>query len=125
MLKQTLTYDDFNGESRTDDFLFHMSKIEWLRFDRKYHGLKEFIQDCIRKNDDYAILLMLEELIRSAYGERSADGLRFIKSQELSEQFAQTNAYEELLTGFLTDQQKAIDFFNNLAPKEDTTPAVK
>ena len=121
MIKETLTYKDFNGEERTDDFYFHMTKLEWLRFDRKYGGLKEYIQKATRDNDEYGILTLLEELIQSAYGEKSLDGIRFIKSPEITERFVQSDAYSDMVVGFLTDTQKGINFFNRLAPADMDT----
>lgn len=118
MLKETLTYKDFNGEDRTDDFYFHFNALEWLRFDKKYGGVREYIQKAVRDNDEYGILNMLEDLVKSSYGEKSSDGIRFIKSPELTERFTQTEAYSDMLIGFFTDTQKGIDFFNRLVPDE-------
>ena len=116
MIKETLTYKDFNGDERTEDRFFHMSKLEWLRFDKKYGGLKEYIAKAVRDNDEYGILNLLEDLIKSSYGEKSADGIRFVKSDEITDKFTQTEAYSDMVIGFLTDTQKGIDFFNRLAP---------
>lgn len=118
MIKETLTYTDFNGEKRTEDHFFHMSKLEWLRFDKKYGGLKEFIQKAVRDNDEYGVLNMLEELIQTSYGEKSSDGIRFIKSPELTQRFIETEGYSDMVIGFLTDTQKGIAFFNRLAPAD-------
>ncbi len=118
MLKETLTYKDFNGEDRTDDFYFHLNSLEWLRFDKKYGGVQEYIRKAVRDNDEYAILNMLEDLVKSSYGEKSADGLRFVKNQELVNNFTQTEAYSNMLIGFFTDTEKGIDFFNRLVPSD-------
>jgi hypothetical protein len=118
MIKETLTYKDFNGDERTNDYYFHMTKLEWLRFDRKYGGLREFVQKATKDNDEYGILTLLEELIQTAYGEKSSDGLRFVKSPEITERFTQSDAYSDMVISFLTDTQKGIDFFNRLAPAD-------
>lgn len=118
MIKETLTYKDYNGEERTEDRYFHMTKIEWLRFDKKYGGMKEYIAKAIRDNDEYGILNLLEDLVRTAYGEKSSDGVRFVKSQELLDRFMQTEAYSDMIIGFLTDTEKGIAFFNRLAPAD-------
>ena len=118
MLKETLTYKDFNGEDRTDDFYFHLNSLEWLRFDKKYGGIENFIRKAVRDNDEYAILNMLEDLVKSSYGEKSSDGIRFVKSDELTTNFIQTEAYSNMLIGFFTDTDKAVDFFNRLVPND-------
>lgn len=117
MIKETLTYKDFNGEERTDDFYFHMNALEWLRIDKKYGGIQEYVRRAVKDNDEYAILNMLEDLIKSSYGEKSLDATRFVKSPELVEKFTQTEAYSDMLIGFFTDTQKGIDFFNRLIPE--------
>lgn len=118
MIKETLTYKDFNGEERTEDFYFHMTKLEWLRFDKKYGGIREYITKAIRDNDEYGVLNLLEELVQTSYGEKSSDGIRFVKSQEITDRFVQTEAYSDMIIGFLMDTQKGINFFNSLAPAD-------
>lgn len=118
MIKETMTYKDFNGEERTDDFYFHLNTLEWLRMDKKYGGIREFIRKAVKDSDEYAILNMLEDLVKSSYGEKSMDGARFIKNEDLVEKFTQTEAYSDMLIGFFTDTQKGIDFFNRLVPED-------
>ena len=121
MIKETMTYKDFNGEERTDDFYFHLSTLEWLRMDKKYGGIREFIRKAVKDGDEYAILNMLEDMVKSSYGEKSLDGARFVKNEELVERFTQTEAYSDMLIGFFTDTQKGIDFFNRLMPEDIKT----
>ena len=118
MIKETLTYKDFNGEERSDDFYFHLNALEWLRMDKKYGGIREYIRKAVKDGDEYAILNMLEDLVKSSYGEKSMDGIRFVKNDDLVEKFTQTEAYSNMLIGFFTDTQKGIDFFNRLVPDE-------
>lgn len=120
MIKETLTYTDFNGEEQTIDCYFHMSEIEWLRFTTKYGGLAEYINQVKRDKDGYKVLNLLEDLVQTAYGEKSLDGMRFMKSKEITEKFTQTDAYSNMIMGFLEDTEKGIEFFNKLAPKERT-----
>lgn len=121
MIKETLTYTDFNGEERTIDCYFHMTDLEWLRFTTKYGGLTEYIERIRKDNDGYGVLNLLEDLVQTSYGEKSQDGLRFLKSKEITEKFTQTDAYSNMLMGFLENTEKGIDFFNRLAPKERTS----
>lgn len=120
MLVKTITYTDFLGQKRTEDFMFNYSKadVQRLLFSTK-EGLPAFLQRIVREEDRTKMFGFLEEFILKAYGEVSPDGRRFIKSDELSEGFKQTNAYSELIDEFIAGGDKAIsDFINAVIPQD-------
>lgn len=120
MLTKTITYTDFLGKERTEDFMFNYTKadVQRLLFSTK-EGLPDFLKRIVREEDRTKMFGFLEEFILKAYGEVSADGRRFIKSDELSEGFKQTNAYSELLDEFIDGGDEAIAaFVNAVVPKE-------
>ena len=97
MLKKTIKYTDYNGVERKEDFYFHLTKPELIEMQFSTDGgLDEKIRKIFMAQDGRAIMNIFKELILKAYGEKSDDGRRFIKSKELSEAFAQTEAYTEL-----------------------------
>lgn len=120
MLTKTITYTDFLGKERTEDFMFNYTKadVQRLLFSTK-EGLPDFLKRIVREEDRTKMFGFLEEFVLKAYGEVSADGRRFIKSDELSEGFKQTNAYSELLDEFIDGGDEAIAaFVNAVVPKE-------
>lgn len=119
MIKETLTYTDYNGEERTAEYRFHMSQVEWIRFDRKYGGIQSYLEKAIRNGDEYAAMNMFEDLVQTAYGEKSSDGIRFEKSKEITDSFVQTEAYSNFIYDMLTNESRAIDFFNRLKPADN------
>ena len=66
---------------------------------------------------------LFKDLILRSYGEKSADGRRFIKSKELSTAFSQTEAYSELFMELVTDAEKAAEFVNGITPAIPTDKA--
>ena len=122
MLKKTIKFHDFDGNEVTQDFWFHLSKAELLEMEISNLGLKEAMQRLIDKRDGKNIMSTYKELILNSYGERSLDGLRFVKEDEngrpLYKQFMQTDAYSELFTELVTDDEKAAEFFNGVMPEE-------
>ena len=60
---------------------------------------------------------MFKDIILRAYGEKSADGKRFIKNQELRDAFAQTEAYSDLFMELATDAEAAAKFINGIIPQ--------
>lgn len=118
MEKITLTYEDFNEEERTEDFYFNLTEAELAEMELSTTGgFSEMIQRIIAAKDTPSIIKVFKELLLKAYGEKSADGKRFIKSPELSEAFSQTNAYSQLFMKLATDDEYAAKFVNGLVPK--------
>ncbi len=97
MLKKTITYIDYNGVERTEDFYFNLNKSEILEMEMgTTGGFVEMVQKIVAAKDAPAIIAIFKDLILKAYGEKSLDGKRFVKSKELSDAFAQTEAYSQL-----------------------------
>ena len=119
MLKETRTYVDFNGVERTEDFYFNFSKAELaekhLKSDK---GLSELLEDIAHSDDHELIVDTFKEIILKAYGKKSEDGRRFIKSDELSKEFSETPVYSDMFIELATDSDKAAKFINGIMPPE-------
>lgn len=121
MLKKTITYTDYNGVERTEDHYFNLSKAEIMEMEMgTTGGLAEMIKKIVAAQDAPAIIKIFKDLVLKAYGEKSADGRRFIKSQELSEAFSQTEAYSQLFMELATDAEKGAEFVNGIVPSDMT-----
>lgn len=119
MLKKTITYTDYNGSERTEDFYFNLTKAEVMEMEMSTTGgLAEAIQKIVAAKDAPAIIKIFKELVLKAYGEKSPDGKRFIKSEEISTAFSQTEAYSELFMELATDADSAAKFVNGIVPKD-------
>lgn len=118
MLKKTITYTDYDGNSRTEDFWFNLSKAEIIRLEySESGGMEKLLNKMIAEQDSKKLMSMFETLILTAYGEKSGDGKRFIKSEELSTAFKQTEAYSELIVELLSDEKAASEFVNKVMPQ--------
>lgn len=118
MLKKTITYEDFNGEERTEDFYFNLTEAELMEMNLStYGGLDKVIEKIINTQDTPKIVSMFKDIVLRSYGEKSNDGKRFIKSDEIREGFAQTNAYSNLFMSLATDADEASAFINGIVPK--------
>lgn len=119
MLKKSITYTDYNGVERTEDFWFNLSKAEIMEMEMSTTGgLAELIQKIVQTQDAPAIIKIFKDLVLKAYGEKSADGKRFIKSDELSLAFSQTEAYSNLFMELATDADAAAKFVNGIIPAD-------
>ena len=117
MLKKTVTYVDYNGVERTEDFYFNLSKAEVTEMELSVRGgLSAMLEELIKSGDSARIVEIFKDLVLRSYGEKSADGKRFVKSKELSEAFSQTEAYSEIFMELALDEKAAADFVNGILP---------
>lgn len=125
MYKRHIKYEDWDGNPVEGDFLFNMSKSELLKLELSTNGGWEAkMKKLLETRDQAEIMRIFDELLLNSYGIRSDDGLRFIKSKEISESFKQTGAYDVLFTELVTNPQEAANFFNHVVPKMDGAPAI-
>ena len=119
MLKKTIKYVDYNGVEREEDFYFDLSKAEITEMELSEDGgMSNLIQKIVNTKDMPSLIKIFKQLILKSYGEKSADGRRFIKSEQLSTEFTQTPAYSELFMELATDEKAAANFINSIVPQE-------
>lgn len=117
MLKKTMTYTDYDGNQRTEDFYFNLSKAEVAEMQMSAAGgLDKMINRIISEQDGKRIIELFKDLVLRSYGKKSDDGKRFIKSKELAEEFSQTEAYSDLFMELATDSEAAAAFVNGIVP---------
>lgn len=119
MLKKTITFTDYNGVERTEDFYFNLNKAEVMEMEMgTTGGFADMINGIIAAKDVPSLISIFKDIILKAYGQKSPDGRRFIKSKELSEEFSQTEAYVSLYMELATDDEAAANFVNGIMPKD-------
>ena len=119
MLKKTIAYTDYNGTTRKEDFYFNLTQAEVTELEVSVEGgLVEMINRIVAAQNG-------KDIILRAYGEKSPDGRRFIKNQEVRDAFAQTEAYSNLFMELATDAKAASEFVNGIVPPktEKAAPA--
>lgn len=119
MLKKTITYTDYNGVERKEDFYFNLTKAELMEMEMSTTGgMVDMLNKIVAAQDTPAIIKVFKDIILKSYGEKSADGKRFMKSDEIRESFAQTEAYSELFMELATNTEAATDFINHIIPND-------
>lgn len=117
MFKKEISYVDYNGNPRTENFYFNMSSAEVMEMELSTTGgLKEMIERIVAAQDTPAIAAIFKKLILNSYGVKSDDGKRFVKSEELSREFSQTEAYSNLYMELATNAEAASEFVNKILP---------
>ena len=119
MLKKPITYTDYHGVERTEDFYFNLSKAESMEMELGVTGgMTEMLNKIIAAKDAPSLMKTFKEMIMQSYGIKSDDGKRLVKSEEISTAFTQTEAYSVLFMELITDDKAAADFVNGIIPNE-------
>lgn len=115
MLKKTITYTDYDGNQRTKDYYFNLSKAELTEMRLSYSGgLEKTLEKIAAEQDSKRMFAHFKDLILRSYGEKSLDGDQFVKNETLSKAFEQTEAYSELVIELLSDADAAAAFVNGV-----------
>lgn len=126
MVKKTITFTDYNGTKRTQDYFFDLNETELLELEiDTIGGLEEKLDRTLKRNDQREIYNLFKDIVRASYGEKSDDGLRFVKDDDAWKNFIFSPAYNEMIKGFLNDPKSITEFVEGLMPKTDMTAEQK
>ena len=126
MYVKPITYTDYDGVQHTDKFYFNISKAELIEMDAsETGGLTKRLQEIVDANETADIFKRVKSIILKAYGRKSPDGKRFIKSLEMSQEFEQTEAYSELIVEFMQNPKSFEEFMRHTLPKVDVEETAK
>lgn len=119
MIKWPIKYVDYNGNTITENFYFHLNKAELVKMQFEANGgYSQFIERVTNQRDLKALGDEFERIVLNAYGEKSDDGRTFRKSEKLKDDFKHSEAYSELFMELITDSDKAVSFIKGILPKE-------
>lgn len=121
MLKKTITYTNFLGETVTEDFYFNISSREVTEMEISHNlvgGYGEMIRRMIKAENGAELIPEFKAFIQSSYGIRSADGKKFYKTPEATADFEASGAYDALFLEFLTQPGAGAEFVSNILPKD-------
>lgn len=124
MLKKTIKYTNYDGAEKEKDFFFNLKKSELVDLQFKTpKGFIAYIEEITKSEDTSAIWKVFRDIVLLAYGEKSDDGERFMKSEEISKAFEETEAFSVLVMELIEDEGSAADFINGIMPADLNTNA--
>lgn len=119
MLKKTITYTDYDGNERTEDFYFNLSRSEIILLETTTPGgYASMLQRIIDSKDNVELMHVFTELIKKSYGIKSEDGKHFIKNESVVNDFINSAAFDQMFVEFFTTENAAADFATGIIPKE-------
>ena len=118
MYNKTVTYEDYKGNTRTEDFYFNLNKAELVELELSTKGgLTVMMDRIIAAQDNATLFKIFKDLVSKSYGVLSDDGRKFVKNQEVLDDFMQTEAYSIIFSELATNAEAAAEFFNNVIPQ--------
>lgn len=123
MLKKEITFNGYDGKEATEIWYFNLTEAEVTRLDAEFYpGLAEYIEALDDTTSVQEMLELFERLIQMSVGKKSADGTRFIKNDEILQDFLASAAYSALFAQLATSPDEAADFFNGVLTKTYIEP---
>ena len=114
MISKTITYVDYNGVEKTGTYWFNMSRADLLDLELKTEdGWTDRIKQLISEHRTREAFLLIEKFIRDSYGVKTADG-GFDKDPKYLKAFRDSEAYSELIWGFVEHPDAFADFINGI-----------
>ena len=124
MIKKTVTYTDFDGNERTEDFYFHLTEQELTEWELSVDGgLSGVLRRIVNSRDDKKLMEIFKDLLLRSYGVKTPDGRGFIKNEEVLNSFKYTQAFSDIYMELATDDKAASEFVNGIIPANLVTAA--
>ncbi|MBO7449390.1 MAG: hypothetical protein J6U54_03390 [Clostridiales bacterium] len=123
MFTKKIKFKDFDGKECEREYQFNLTQSELVQMESsKVGGLAEYGKRIIASENVPEVMQLFKELILLSYGEKSADGQRFIKEDpirgKLADEFKQSAAFDALYMEFIQNPDKGAEFFNNVIPAD-------
>lgn len=118
MVVKTVTYTDFDGNERTEDFRFNFTEAELTEMELSLNGgLSQLLDKIVKEHDNKQLVEYFKKLVLGAYGVKSLDGRNFIKNDEIRQDFASSAAYSKIFMELATNTDAASEFVNGIIPQ--------
>lgn len=124
MLKQTVSYTDFDDNEAIETLYFNLTKSELadnIHLEDELKNLQKMFEEekrSVTTAEIKRILELVKTFMRLSHGVRSSDGKRFIKTPEQWTEFTQTAAYDAFLFSLFEYPEKAVTFMTGILPAD-------
>ena len=120
MFKEKIKYVDFDGNEREETFYFNLTQAEIIEMEAgESGGYGEMLKRIVESKNSSEIMKVFKTFLLKSYGEKSADGKYFNKSEEIAKAFEHSAAYSEIFMKLCTNADYAVNFINLVLPLND------
>lgn len=127
MVKKTITYIDYDGTERTEDFYFNLSEAEITEMQLSVEGgMRGYIEKIVAAKSQLEVVKLFKEILLRSYGKKSLDGRLFVKNEANTAEFVANPAYSKIYMELVTNTDAATKFVNALIPEntQNQNPAM-
>lgn len=119
MVKKTITYTDYNGVERTEDFYFNLTKAELMEMQLSMEGgMRAYIQRIMAAKSQLELVNLFKKILLLSYGKKSDDGRLFLKNDTIRAEFEAHPVYSQIYMELSLNEEKAAEFINGLIPAD-------
>lgn len=119
MFNKIIEYSDFDGNPVSNEFQFNMDKAEITEFGFSHGGdVQTYFKQVMKTEDTGALIGLFKDLLTRSVGRRSEDGRRFVKNQDIIDDFMQTGAYSAFFMDLVTHPETVSPFIVGIAPSD-------
>lgn len=119
MYTRKITYKDWLGNERTEEFNFNLTKAALMEMQFEQEGgMRQYLQRIIDSKDQKEIMKMFKDLVLRTYGEISEDGRYFVQNEETKARFASTPVYTKIFMELAENADVAAEFVNGIMPAD-------
>lgn len=118
MIKQHVSYEDYDGNKVEKDLWFHLNKSDLAKMSLGFdNGLIDGLTELQKKGDKKAVAEFIDNLLVNAYGVRKPGSDVFLKTAEIKEDFQYSLAHDEILMMLLGgEDDEIINFIVGIMP---------
>ena len=123
MLKETITYTDFDGDTQEETLYFNITKTDMTDLMDLLPELEAWQErtagsdENMSPEDKVELMRIVKILIRHSYGIRE-DARHFRKSEAIREDFESSAAYDAFVFSMFENPEKCVNFMIGILPKE-------
>lgn len=119
MFSREFEYTGYDGKPKKDTYWFNLSEAELYEIDlSSIHGFTGEMNRLLKEERTKEIVEAFKGIILGAVGTVSADGRKFIKNDDIREDFYRSKAYSQLFVELVSSGEKVAEFLKGAIPEE-------
>lgn len=126
MKERTFVCKGFDGKTYEETYGFYLSRADLLKINLgSFVGLDVLMQKLIDSHNGMEIMNIIDRIIMTSVGRESADHRKFLRNDEIRDEFRQSDAYSQLFEELVTDSEKAAEFLIGCLPEDLAKTAIE
>lgn len=119
MFSRDFEYTGYDGQPKKDTYWFNLTEAELYEIDlSSIRGFTGEMTKLLKEERTKEIVDAFKSIILGAVGSVSADGRKFIKNEEIKEDFYRSKAYSQLFVELVSSGEKLAEFLRAAIPDE-------